>query len=67
MSFKQYYTVKLITDKYTARGVKQGHIGVVLEIYGDGHYEVEFSDTDGTTLLLGAFPESELEEVSPEW
>lgn len=63
MSLKQYCPVRLITDRYTAQGVKQGHIGVVLEIWEKGDYEVEFSDTDGTTLLLGSFPESELEEV----
>jgi hypothetical protein len=47
----EYSRVKLVTDKYEDEGGHWGMIGYIIEVYGDGHYEVEFSDAStGTTL-----------------
>jgi hypothetical protein len=60
---KQYQTVRLLTDKYMDEGIRRGDIGVILEDYQDGHFEVEFSDVNGITKALFAFPKDELEPV----
>lgn len=40
-----------------------GEVGVVLEDYGDGNYESEFSLPDGTTWPQCALPNSSLELI----
>nr|WP_320010909.1 DUF4926 domain-containing protein [uncultured Desulfobulbus sp.] len=47
----EYSRVKLVTDKYEDEGGHRGMIGYIIEVYGEGYYEVEFSDAStGTTL-----------------
>jgi hypothetical protein len=36
--------VRLITARYASEGVQSGMTGYIIEVHGDGHYEVEFSD-----------------------
>jgi len=55
--------VRLITDKYASKGIISGDIGYVHEDYGDGCFEVEFSDPNGTTIALFAFRKEDLELV----
>ena len=58
---KPYQKVRLLTDKYINEGLRKGDIGVVLEDYDGENFEVEFSDNEGNTIALFAFPKSELE------
>jgi hypothetical protein len=58
---QQFQRVKLLTNKYNSEGIRVGDIGYILEVYGDGYYEVEFSDINGETICIFAFPETELE------
>ncbi|WP_109583611.1 DUF4926 domain-containing protein [Cupriavidus plantarum] len=37
-----------------------GDIGYVIEDYGDGHYEVEFSNADGTTSVQAVIQNRDL-------
>ena len=56
--------VRLTTDRHRARGVTLGAIGVIVEVYDDRAYEVEFSDpTTGETIAMFALPQSEVELV----
>ncbi|MDR0469904.1 MAG: DUF4926 domain-containing protein [Peptococcaceae bacterium] len=58
---KPYQKVRLMTDKYIDEGIKKGDIGVILEDYDGNNFEVEFSDPNGITIALFAFPIEELE------
>ena len=61
MKFAEYSDVQLTTDKYLHRGVSAGAIGTILEIWNDGEaYEVDFSDSEGTTIACFAVLEDEL-------
>ena len=60
---KPYQKVRLITDKYINDGIRKGDIGVILEDYDGNHFEVEFSDKNGTTIALFAFPKEDIELV----
>jgi hypothetical protein len=60
---KPYQKVKLITDKYINEGIKKGDIGVILEDYDGKNFEVEFSDINGITIALFAFPIDDLKLV----
>ena len=42
---KQYSRVKLLTNKFESEGITIGAIGYIIEVYDDGNYEVEFSDS----------------------
>ena len=39
-----YTRVRLVSDRNAHRGAPQGMLGYVIEVYGNGQYEVEFSD-----------------------
>jgi len=58
---KPYQRVRLLTDKYISEGIKKGDIGIILEDYDGRNFEVEFSDKNGITIALFAFPIEELE------
>jgi hypothetical protein len=58
---KPYQKVMLTTDKYKDEGIKKGDIGVILENYDGNNFEVEFSDKNGITIALFAFPKEDLE------
>jgi len=40
---KQFQKVRLMTDKYVDEGVKKGDIGVILEVYDENNFEVDFT------------------------
>jgi len=60
---KPYQKVRLMTDKYIADGIKKGDVGVILEDYDGSNYEVEFSDENGVTIALFAFPKEDIEPI----
>jgi hypothetical protein len=60
---KPFQKVRLLTNKYNDDGIKKGDIGVILEDYDGENYEVEFSDSNGITIALFAFPKNELELI----
>jgi len=53
--------VRLLSDRYRSQGVGAGAIGVILDVYDDGFYEVEFSRDDGTTIAWFAVHQNEVE------
>ncbi|MFT3697089.1 MAG: DUF4926 domain-containing protein [Kofleriaceae bacterium] len=56
-----YTTVKLATDRFVAEGAQRGMVGAIIEVYADGHYEVEFSDpVTGVTIAQIVAEEAEL-------
>ena len=63
MRYRQYQKVRLTTNKYIDDGIKQGDVGIVLEDYDGGNYEVEFSDEKGVTIALFAFAKEDIEPV----
>jgi hypothetical protein len=59
-------SVRLLSDRYRADRVDPGAIGVVLEDWGDGFYEVEFSNPDtGETIALLTLARGDLEPIEP--
>ena len=65
MTLEPYSIVRLLTNRYENRGVSAGAIGVILDVYGDEAYEVEFSREDGTTISWFAVLQSEVESYDP--
>lgn len=54
--------IRLLTDRHQSEGVDRGAIGVVVDVWGDGFYEVEFSNpATGETIALSTLPESAIE------
>lgn len=45
-----YSRVILVSDEYKTEGGIRGMTGYIIEVYDDGHYEVEFSDGTGATI-----------------
>ena len=62
-NFKQFQTVRLVTNDYLNLGVSKNSLGVILEVYENDYYEVEFCNEKGETLLLQSFNKKELEIV----
>jgi len=61
---KKYNRVMLKTDKFIAEGIKSGDTGFIIEKYGDGNFEVEFSNPNtGFTIALIVASPNELEVV----
>lgn len=63
MAFDNYTQVILLTDRYKDQGVAAGAFGFIIEVWGDGFYEVDFSDKDGITIALLDLNESEIAPV----
>jgi hypothetical protein len=61
MTLEQYTVVQLLTNRYQDQGVKAEAIGVILDVYGDEAYEVEFSREDGTTIAWFAVQQNEVQ------
>ena len=52
--------VVALTRDIQERGLVRGHVGTVVETYGNGTVEVEFSDVEGRTYALVAVPSDQL-------
>jgi hypothetical protein len=66
MAIKIYDRVRYIGTKDFCEDLGYGDKGTVVENYGDGNYEVDFSNADGTQDVVMAFPEEFLEIVTNE-
>jgi hypothetical protein len=62
-----YSRVRLVTDRFRSEGLDYGAVGYIIEVYGDGAYEVEFSDNSGITIaqIVARAGELELWEPTP--
>jgi hypothetical protein len=56
-----YSRVRYIGPVNLQDQINSGDIGYIIEDYGDGNYEVEFSQPDGTTKALVVIPGRDLE------
>lgn len=61
MTLPLFSEVRLITDRYKDDGLKIGDLGVIVEVYGDEAYEVDFSDEQGITIACLAVQKDEVE------
>ena len=61
MSLPPFSMIRLRTDRYRSRGVTPGALGVILDVYGDEAYEVEFTNPDGTSYAWFAVAQDEVE------
>ena len=58
---KEYTRVVLTTDRLATQGARRGMVGYIIEVYGDGNYEAEFSDeATGITLAQVVVHETDL-------
>lgn len=60
-----YVRVRLLTDRFQSEGLQPGAFGYIIEVYPGGEYEVEFSQTDGTTIAQVVLTESEFAVDEP--
>jgi hypothetical protein len=56
-----YSRVRYVGLVNTQEQIHLGDIGYIIEDYGDGNYEVEFSNFDGTTKAQVVIAERDLE------
>ena len=63
MTHKQFAFVRLRTDRYRDRGVEAGALGVIVDVYDEDAYEVDFVRPDGTSIAWFAVTSEEIEPV----
>ena len=64
MALPYLATVRLVNDNYRAKGAQSGDLGVILEVWENGEYEVEVSNpATGETIAWFTASESDLELV----
>ena len=61
MTLPQFSSILLLNDDHLAEGVRRGGLGVILDVYEDGEYEVEFSREDGSIIAWFAVRPDEVE------
>lgn len=64
MTFPLLSIVQMKGERFRAEGVEPRAIGVVVEVYGDDQYEVEFSDHAGITIALLTIGRDDLELIA---
>ncbi|MDD2700057.1 MAG: DUF4926 domain-containing protein [Sideroxydans sp.] len=64
MSF-QLFDVVVATESLPEAGIRVGMRGVIVDIYSDGEYEVEFCNNAGETLAMAAMRRSQLVSAGP--
>ena len=62
--FKLFDCVEYLGPFVPENGLKEGHVGTILEIYDKENCEVEFTLPDGTTRELRSFHVSQLRRVN---
>lgn len=60
MKIAIYSRVRYVGPENAEERLNSGDIGYVIEDYGDGNFEVEFSNPDGTTRAQVVIPGREL-------
>ena len=63
MSLPQFSSIRLLNDEHLDQGVSRGAVGVILDVYESGDYEVEFSRPDGTTISWFSVHPEEVEPI----
>ncbi|MCA1198327.1 DUF4926 domain-containing protein [Sphingomonas sp. R647] len=61
MNFSTYDEVIYVGPADLIEKVNPGDMGYIIEDYGSGNYEVEFSDPDGTTRAMAVISSGQLE------
>ena len=61
-----YSRVRLLVDRYQGEGADVGAFGYIIEVYPEGNYEVEFSDSEGITYAQLVVTEQEIASSSSE-
>ena len=61
MSLSIYNRVRYVGPVNVQEQINPGDIGYIIEDYGDGNYEVEFSEPDGVTRALVVIDARDLE------
>jgi len=56
-----YSRVRILTDRFSDLGISTGAVGTTIEDWGDGNFEIDISDSEGTTLAMFVAHESEFE------
>lgn len=46
MAYNCYSKIKLVTNKYEKDGIAKGTLGIILEVYDEENYEIQFLDKD---------------------
>lgn len=63
--FKQFDNVRYRGPTWLSCDLRAGDGGAIMEVYGDGYYEVQFDYPGGmTNKTVDAFPEEQLEKLS---
>ncbi|KAA3664591.1 MAG: DUF4926 domain-containing protein [Chloroflexi bacterium] len=60
MTITSHTIVQLVTNRYEKQGVLEGSLGIVLEVYNNEAFEVEFFKDDGTTIDWFAVKKDEI-------
>lgn len=63
MTIRIYDRVRFVGPRSLVSSLKPGDIGYVIGDYGDGNYEVEFSNADGTTRVQEVIAVEHLENA----
>ncbi|MBU9694289.1 DUF4926 domain-containing protein [Burkholderia multivorans] len=63
MTIHIYDRVRFVGPRGLVSSLRPGDIGYVIEDYGDGNYEVEFSNADGTTRVQEVIAVEHLENA----
>jgi Domain of unknown function (DUF4926) len=58
MTLKVFSRVEFVGQRHDE--LSTGDVGYIIEDYGDGNYEVEFSSPDGSTRVQAVISENEL-------
>ena len=60
MALDEFTYVRIRTDRCRDRGVDHGTFGVILDVYGEDAYEVEFVGPDGDSIAWFAVLSAEV-------
>ncbi len=60
---ERYSRVQIVTDRYRSDGVPCGTVGIILDVYDNEAYEVEFFDDDGTSITFFSVQRDEVKLV----
>ncbi|WP_454725796.1 MULTISPECIES: DUF4926 domain-containing protein [Cupriavidus] len=63
MKLSLYSRVKYVGPNGIYDCIGENDVGYIIEDYGDGNYEVEFCDADGSTRAQSVIPEAFLQST----
>lgn len=65
-TFQQYERVRLVSNNWASDGAPAGTIGYIIEVYDDGAYEIEVSNSEGATVAQFVAQSTDLEPAEPD-